>query len=205
MSDIRNNRGIAANLNSVIRKLMKKKNAFFMRIDADDINEPDRLVAQLRFLKENPTIDVVSSWATQIDKDGNETGYKNAYSGRVRPSCISRNPIIHPSVLARSNFFLDYGLYDESFKYSQDWELWARACSLGAKFYVLPKYLLRFRFSNHSINRRKKSQHYVVKLAYRHLLNNRLKLAVLVRSIVVIYSPTFILDKVITISNRSKK
>ena len=44
-----NNRGIAANLNNVISKLMEKKNVYFMRMDADDINEPDRLVTQLLF------------------------------------------------------------------------------------------------------------------------------------------------------------
>ena len=44
------NRGLAKNLNNVIRAIKYDPNIFLMRMDADDINEPERLNKQLEFL-----------------------------------------------------------------------------------------------------------------------------------------------------------
>ena len=42
---------------------------YVARMDADDVCTPDRLEKQIRFLLENPEIDVVTCWNGQFDTD----------------------------------------------------------------------------------------------------------------------------------------
>ncbi|MAI14369.1 MAG: hypothetical protein CMM15_10155 [Rhodospirillaceae bacterium] len=188
-------KGLAANLNNVIQSIDCIEGVFIMRMDADDIMEPERLIIQLQFLQENPSIDIVSSCATKIDTNGKKIGYQEHIVGQVYPGHTWKNPIIHPSVLIRSEFFMIHGLYNERFKYAQDWELWARACRSGAKFAVLPQRLLRFRLNRNSIYRRKETQFYVLKIALYHLRGTKVKLLVVVRSLIIFFLPVPIIKK----------
>jgi len=186
--------GLPANLNNVIRKLNLKADDLIMRMDADDIILPMRLVIQAKFLSENPSIDVVASCATKIDEHEIEIFNSKSYIGQVYPNTTRTNPIIHPTVLIRSEFFLKYGFYDEKFKYAQDWELWARASKRGAMFFVLPDKLIKFRFVPKSIKRRKHAQYFVIRLAWRHLKDKKLKFLVLFRSVMILLLPTFVIS-----------
>ena len=194
--------GLAANINNVIETLKIKQGEFLMRMDADDVMDPLRLKKQLKFLLRNPDVDVVATMAERIDEAGNGLGIQGDKFGNVYPSKHWTNPIIHPSVLLRSEFFEKYGKYDEAFKFAQDWELWSRACKKGAKFYVLEDKLLKFRFVNASIKRRKKAQIYVIKLAFQNLQGWNLKCFVLCRSIIILIIPTLIIRFLLTLRTK---
>ena len=196
--------GISSNLNTVLKNLNFKNDEFIMRIDADDLVEPLRLKKQLKFLTENLEFDVVASRALRIDEEGKKIGLQGVDFGIVQPSRALVNPIIHPSTIIRGQFFAKYGLYDEAFKYAQDWELWARGCRAGAKFFILQDTLLKFRFMDASIGRRKKTQIYVIKIALRHLRGGKLKLLVIFRSLCVWLIPVYFIKFILQIKYSRK-
>ena len=45
-----------------------------------------------------------------------------------------KDPIAHGSVLMKKNSLVDAGGYNESFEFSQDYELWFRLLSMGKRF-----------------------------------------------------------------------
>lgn len=198
-------KGLAGNLNNVITKLNLGTNEFIMRMDADDIMHPLRLEKQLSFLRRNLSIDVVGTLALRIDEAGNVLGQHGSYTAQVYPSHIEKNPIIHPTALIRGDFFAKYGLYDETFKYAQDWELWSRACRQGAKFFVLSETLLKFRFQTASIKKRKLTQPYVRRLAWNNMHNRPLTMLILLRSLVIIATPTYVIKMFLLLANILKK
>ena len=50
----------------------------------------------------------------------------------------------------KANFFSNYGLYNETFRRAQDYELWLRALKKGARFGALNKPLIYYNTNNYS-------------------------------------------------------
>lgn len=104
--------------------LSKSRGRFIARMDADDVSLPRRLETQLAFMKSHP--DVVLLCANANQKDGislikSESRYLSV------GDFLKGNPVIHPTVFLRSEFFGSNGFkYNEKWKRSQDYELWTR-------------------------------------------------------------------------------
>ena len=97
---------------------------FIARMDGDDISLPNRFERQIEFLNNNSEISICG---TGIKFFPNE---KNSYYpdkiGIVE--LLNFCCIAHPTVMMRKKDLLKYNLkYDESFKSSEDYELWSRA------------------------------------------------------------------------------
>ena len=71
-----NQSGISSNINRTLSSLNLQPNSFVMRMDADDLMHPDRLVIQLDFLNKNPDVDVVAGCAIRIDNIGQNIGQR---------------------------------------------------------------------------------------------------------------------------------
>ena len=65
------NRGLSTRLNQIARLATGQ---YLARMDADDKMLANRLVRQVEFLTQNPTVDVLGSAARLIDETGNEIG-----------------------------------------------------------------------------------------------------------------------------------
>ena len=185
--------GLSSNINQTLNSLNFQPNSFIMRMDADDLMIPNRLVLQLDFLNKNPDVDVVAGCANRIDNIGQKIGQIGQGSRYVWPNKSWQNPIIHPTTMIRADFFKKYGVYDIKFKYAQDWHLWARASNAGAKFFVLPDKILKFRFSSRSVKRRKQTQRYVIKIAFTQLRGLNVKCIVILRAFLILIMPRWIL------------
>lgn len=113
--------GIAKTL---IKLAKKAKGEFLARMDADDISEPDRIEKQVMFLKLNPDVMLIGTWATLINESGHEIGVQKMSVSweEIKKQAFYSNPFIHPSWMTRGKWFLDVGGYNISFRYSQDWE-----------------------------------------------------------------------------------
>lgn len=91
-------------------------------------------------------------WADIIDGSGKYTRtikYPTA-DNDLRKALISYNPFFHPGIMVRREVFDTVGLYDESWRFAQDYELYFRI----AKKYELaniPKILLKYRETGGSI------------------------------------------------------
>lgn len=118
------------------------------RADADDINHPERFEKQIQFFKENPMIDIVGTWAKDIDEEG------NIIKDRLLPTShekivklIWTCPITHPTVAFKKNEILSVGSYSTLIKRKQDYDLWFRAAANGLRFANIPEFLVYYRFT----------------------------------------------------------
>lgn len=131
------------------------------RIDADDIARPDRLQKQFAFLAQNSNVDIVGSFAIEIDRNGVEG------MTRMRPVTHTRilnnlwaNPFIHSATAFRRHRVLSAGGYDPSLRRRQDYELWFRCARHGLGFANIDEPLMYYRFDKETHKRQP------LKLAY---------------------------------------
>ena len=101
---------------------------FCARIDADDVNFPNKLEAQLSFLRNHPDISIVGSQAIKIDESGRELGELDrlplAHNDIVHRMLFSW-VMCHPSVLFRRKAVLEAGNYLD-LPMAEDYDLWMR-------------------------------------------------------------------------------
>ena len=143
------NQGLAKSLNKAIKASRGK---YIARMDSDDISLTKRLHTQLNFMKKNKDIDLVGSNSFIIN-DNNKIINKSHLPLKVediKKSIFKFNPIIHPSVFAKKNFFIK-NLYNSEYKKCQDYELWMRSISTH-KFLNLKKKLILYRQGNKKFN-----------------------------------------------------
>tara|TARA_B100000242_G_scaffold286364_1_gene251853 strand:- start:4225 stop:4968 length:744 start_codon:yes stop_codon:yes gene_type:complete len=129
-------KGLAYSLNKIIKKSRGK---YLARMDADDFSKKNRFKIQIEFLQKNKEIDLVGSMAKTFEgkilivpKDDN----------LIKKTIIKKNPFIHPSIMARRNFFIK-NRYNPKYSKCQDYELWLRVYR-NHKFYNINKVLLLY-------------------------------------------------------------
>lgn len=147
------NIGLTKNLNKAIQL---SEGLYIARMDADDISMENRLKNQVDFLEANPNIDVVGSYALDIDENGkslriNKVPVNHSDIVRMMPKLC---PMIHPTVLFRKKMLENINFYNEKYRTSQDYELWFRASSKGVVFHNIPETLLKYRFDDNYVNRK---------------------------------------------------
>lgn len=137
------NLGLSESLN---RAYKKSKSSLIARADADDVNLPDRLDKQYMFMKSRNDIDVLGTGAFLCDSMGNRLG--SSFRPLVHADIVNVNIIntefFHPSVIIRKSFFEKVGLYDVSFRRSQDKELWLRGLNYGCQYANLNEPLIEY-------------------------------------------------------------
>lgn len=135
--------GITKNLNF---GLSLAKGDIVARMDGDDVSEKDRLKTQYAFLKNNPTITLVGSWAKAVDENGDfiRNIVLPVSNDEIRRSVLTANPFVHPSVLFRKKDIMAVGGYRECIKRGQDYDLWLRLVFSEYKVANIPEYLVRY-------------------------------------------------------------
>ncbi|MBE6904686.1 MAG: glycosyltransferase [Ruminococcaceae bacterium] len=116
--------GIAASINVGINRAQGE---YIVRMDADDISMPNRLEKQVQFMDNNPDIDICglkpelfgeSVWDWQVETDPDI----------LKAGILFFTPFVHPTIIIRKARLNQYGLrYNEAFRYTEDYELFARA------------------------------------------------------------------------------
>lgn len=147
------NLGLTATLN---KALTYAKGELIARFDADDICVHNRLEVQQRYLYDHPDIDIVGSYTTVIDEEGQPVGNRAApvEHDEIKRMIYRLNPMIHPTVLFRKEALFKIGGYDERFRTSQDYDLWFRALAAGLRFHNIPEALLMYRVNDRYISRK---------------------------------------------------
>jgi acetyltransferase-like isoleucine patch superfamily enzyme len=102
------------------------------RIDADDINFPDRLEKQVAFLDAHPEVAVVGSSMRFIDNQGKDSNHlyevPTSHEAIVHKFLLS-NYMAHPSVLFRREAIIQVGNY-HPLSNVEDYDLWLRLASV---------------------------------------------------------------------------
>ncbi len=115
------------------------------RIDADDINEPDRLARQVERITCDPDLVLVGANIRKIDASGEELGFSDVPldDAEIRWALWFFNPLKHPAVLFRRDAVLAAGNYRD-IKPGQDYDLWLRLARRG-RMINFPEPLVRYR------------------------------------------------------------
>jgi glycosyltransferase involved in cell wall biosynthesis len=144
--------------------LEKAKGKYFARFDGDDICLPARLEKQIKFMQQNPKIDILGTWATQINLQDQVVGYlkppvKHQKITKQFKNLRHHNPMIHPSLIFRNK-----PQYNPFFTLSQDFELILRSVKQGLVLSNLPEELVKLRVKPQSLAKTIK-QHFYSHLA----------------------------------------
>lgn len=152
------NRGLACVLNDLIAMCRKDGYAFYARMDADDISEPDRFEKQIRYLEEHPDVDVVGGAIEEIDGRGQRRGKHVEYPlthSDCRKFFRYRDPLAHPAVMFRASFFEKVAKgYRNEYRKNQDTMLWFDGFMNGCVFANLKDTVINFRRNDDFYNRR---------------------------------------------------
>ncbi len=139
------NRKLAARLNQAT-KLAKYD--FIARMDADDMMSPTRIEKQIKILKHNPSIDLVSTGLCSLSDKNEIKSVRCVNDNHLITSkklLSGGSGIVHASLLGRRAWF-ERNPYKESMIKSQDTNLWVRSFSkndLNIVFISEPLYFYR--------------------------------------------------------------
>ena len=120
------NKGQTPCLNQGLREARGK---WIARQDADDLSHPLRLTRQFERVACDPDLALVGTCGRIIDENDRLCGLLDAplSAASIRWSAAILNPFLHTSAMFRRDIvFGEFGGYDESFRISQDYDLWTR-------------------------------------------------------------------------------
>lgn len=146
------NKGLSTALNIGLKKC---RNEIIFRMDTDDLCFPNRFERILKEYENNPSLELVGSFATMIDEDG------HIIKGMSVPEAqneIYRKvwtcPFIHPTVSFKKSALVRAGGYNpNSGPRQDDYELWFRCVENGLVCKNVNEPLLYYRFFADSVAR----------------------------------------------------
>ena len=149
------NGGAAAARNTGIANAAGEYVAF---LDADDLWQATKLAKQVARLEADPNVGLADTWISYIDGDGEPMGkvMTQQLEGDVWAQMVEYNLVRCGSTpLVRRRCFQEVGAFDESFRFSEDWEMWIRITS-RYQFAVVKEPLVAYR--QHENNKHKNYQ-----------------------------------------------
>ena len=178
-----NNVGLAQAMNTLIKSnSLAKKYPYIARMDSDDICHEDRFKEQYDFMEKNSNISVLGTDCIEIDESGLELNYKKMPSSHCELDdlVIKRCPFNHPTVIMRSEVFINGFFYNDKLRNTQDYFFWIELLKNGYKFANLNKPLLFFRITADFYKKRGrgkayndfKGRLYAIKLLNRNNIRN---------------------------------
>jgi glycosyltransferase involved in cell wall biosynthesis len=126
------------------------------RFDSDDICLPNRFQSQISQIKRN-NVDVFGAQIAEFSKNiNNKTHLRKLPLNHNHLLVFSkkRNPFNHMTVCFRKNFVLSVGGYPENIPFMEDYALWLKLISKGAKLKNSSKVLVLARAGDQMYRRR---------------------------------------------------
>ena len=140
----------------------RSRTRFIARMDADDRMLASRLRKQFDYLSAHPETDLVASQVLhKCDEDDlSNSGFSHyvEWSNQILTekdidlAQFEESPVVHPSVMYKKDLLATYGGYRDG-PFPEDYELWLRFLSKGAKFHKLNDILLEWVDSSGRVSR----------------------------------------------------
>ncbi|MUL38749.1 glycosyltransferase family 2 protein [Gloeocapsopsis dulcis] len=138
------NQGLSGARNTGITHAQGEYIAF---LDADDLWEPTKLEKQVHSLEENPTLGLVYTWSTLVDRTGESIGRVFAYcaEGDTWKKLIEENVVgCGSAAMVHRCCFETVGVFDRNLRSAEDWDMWIRIAS-RYPFAVVKEPLVQYR------------------------------------------------------------
>ncbi len=163
------NMGLTRSLN---KGLLLARGQYVARMDADDISEQGRLIIQASRLDARGNLDLVGCFFNVIDEQGTVIERKRPFIDPVYRlwRLQFHNNYGHGSVMMRKKSVIQAGMYDESFRYAQDFDLWSRL-SRKENTEMIQEVLYSYRMVNKG--EQSSVRNYDIQLANAMLISNR--------------------------------
>lgn len=120
---------------------------YIARMDVDDIMERCRLEEQIAILDAYPEVAACMCWAKTFGLVEKGLCRRNGIIRDALPELLCSNILIHSSAMLRKSFLLSHKIQYKDYPYAEDYKLWVDMSIVGACFWVVPKYLLKYRTS----------------------------------------------------------
>lgn len=148
--------GVAANHGLALIEKMDYE--LIGRLDCGDLNKPNKYQTQLDYLKNNPDVMVLGTWADMVDEEGNllfvlkhPTDYKD-----IKRKMFINSMFVHPSVVIRKEILKTTGHYKYKYRHAaQDFALFFEAVK-HFKCENLPQSLLYYVIDENSVSSQKR-------------------------------------------------
>lgn len=147
------NIGLTKSLNVGLKHCSGK---YIVRMDSDDVSEPNRLSRQFEYMEQNPEIDVLG---TQVRNFGIEKIYLPPFKNYMDNPDVFKVKMLfnnlgprHPSVIIRNAFLQKNNIqYREEIKKAQDYALWMDCIIKNGKIACMEDVLLNYRIHKNQI------------------------------------------------------
>ena len=136
------NCGLAGARNNGIRAA---RGELIALLDSDDIWEPNYLEVQVRQLDENPTADIVYPNAMIFGDGPGLTEFPRSHGKVTFSSLVQETCVVMVSVLARRSALERAGLFDDSLRSCEDFDMWLRSVKAGSRIIYHSEALVRYR------------------------------------------------------------
>lgn len=137
-------------------------------MDADDVCLPDRLEAEVDFLREHPSVALLGGAVQWVDATGKPMEVHSHPTGfqEIKSELATHCTFWHPTILMRRDAFASVGGYRGAFVYAHDYDLELR---LAEKYECanLPDVVLKYRIHSTQVTLQKQRQQTLCKLAAR--------------------------------------
>lgn len=151
------NRGLSFVLNDLIDIALKDSECeLIFRMDADDICHIDRFDRQIKYMIDNPSIDICGTWAYIIDDDNNVISEirKPTDDKKLKRRLAYDAPFIHPSVVFRARVLREGWRYPTNTIRFEDVALWSMMVQSRVIFSNINEFLFYFRQTPQTFIRR---------------------------------------------------
>ena len=156
------NMGLNHALNEGLRQA---KNGWVARMDADDICRPDRFEKQVRFLDENPEIDMLGSWIEEFREDPHTEKRKLRTLPTTHEEIYRyakwRCPFNHMTVFYRKSIVDEFGGYPNYGAVGDDYVLWVNILMHSYQCANIPEPLVLARTGKDFFHRRRRGMRYL--------------------------------------------
>lgn len=136
--------------------LSHARGAYVARMDQDDVMINVRLGKQVHFLDNRPDVSVVGTWGEAMDEEGKvfkKSRLPIRFEEIIGSILFSGFILMHPSVTFRKDAVIEAGRFNESFSFSEDFELWTRLLLRRHRIANIPESLIRYRCHRESSSR----------------------------------------------------
>ena len=145
------NRGLSAARNTGI---IHSTGAYLSYLDADDQFLPEKLALLVNLLEENPHFGFAAGQAIPVDENNRPVGeiFDVPLPGESH-NWLLGNPLHVGSTLIRRSWQENAGLFDETLRSYEDWDMWLRLARAGCPMTWLPQPVSIYRFHQHQMTR----------------------------------------------------